>query len=90
MADYYYNKEDYSRAIDIYEEAIKMNQDSKFLDNILYGYGRCLVKMKRLDQALEKFRSLILTYPNSPLAPKAKQIADAIEKKLVGGSAKAE
>ena len=90
MADYYYNKEDYSRAIDIYEEAIKMNQDSKFLDNILYGYGRCLVKMKRLDQALEKFRTLILTYPNSPLAPKAKQIADAIEKKLAGGTAKAE
>ena len=90
MADYYYNKEDYSRAIDIYEEAIKMNQDSKFLDNILYGYGRCLVKMKRLDQALEKFRTLILTYPNSPLAPKAKQIAEAIEKKLAGGTAKAE
>jgi tetratricopeptide (TPR) repeat protein len=89
MADYYYNKEDYSRAIDIYEEAIKMNQDSKFLDNILYGYGRCLVKMKRLDAALEKFRTLMLTYPNSPLAPKAKQIAEAIEKKLTGASASA-
>jgi outer membrane protein assembly factor BamD (BamD/ComL family) len=45
--------------------------------------------MKRLDAALEKFRTLMLTYPNSPLAPKAKQIAEAIEKKLSGASASA-
>ncbi len=70
MADYYYNKEDFARALDIYEEALQQYQDSKFIDVVLYNYGRCLVKMKRLEPALEKFNQLITTYPNSKMVPR--------------------
>ena len=55
MAEYYYSKEDFTRALDLYEEALQQYQDSKFIDVVLYNYGRCLVKMKKLDNAVEKF-----------------------------------
>jgi TolA-binding protein len=81
MADFYYAKEDFGRAVDIYEEALQQYQDSKFLDVVLFNYGKCLVKMKRLPQASEKFNQLISTYPNSKLVPNARKIAEALEKR---------
>ncbi len=86
MAEYYYAKEDYTRAIDIYEEALQQYQDSKFIDVVLYNYGRCLVKMKKLEGALEKFNQLISTYPNSKMVANAQKIAEAIQKRINGGA----
>lgn len=88
MAEYYYSKEDFTRALDLYEEALQQYQDSKFIDVILYNYGRCLVKMKKLDGAVEKFNQLISTYPNSKMVANAQKIVEAIEKrKSAGGTA---
>ena len=88
MAEYYYSKEDFTRALDLYEEALQQYQDSKFIDVILYNYGRCLVKMKKLDGAVEKFNQLISTYPNSKMVANAQKIVEAIEKrKAAGGTA---
>ena len=88
MAEYYYSKEDFTRALDLYEEALQQYQDSKFIDVILYNYGRCLVKMKKLDGAVEKFNQLISTYPNSKMVANAQKIVEAIEKrKGAGGTA---
>lgn len=81
MAEYYYSKEDYNRALDIYEEALQQYQDSKFIDVVLYNYGRCLVKMKKLDEAVGKFNQLISTYPNSKMVANAQKIVEAIEKR---------
>jgi TolA-binding protein len=81
MAEYYYSKEDYNRAMDIYEEALQQYQDSKFIDVVLYNYGRCLVKMKRLDAAVERFNQLITTYPNSKMVANAQKLVDAIQKR---------
>ena len=81
MAEYYYSKEDFTRALDIYEEALQQYQDSKFIDVVLYNYGRCLVKMKKLDGAVEKFNQLISTYPNSKMVANAQKIVEAIEKR---------
>lgn len=86
MAEYYYTKEDYSRAVDLYEEALQQYQDSKFIDVVLYNYGRCLVKMKKLENALEKFNQLISAYPNSKMVGNAQKIVDAIQKRLGGGA----
>ena len=87
MAEYYYSKEDFTRAIDIYEEALQQYQDSKFLDVVLYNYGRCLVKMKKLEEALGKFNQLISTYPNSKMVGNAQKIVEAIQKRIGGGAA---
>jgi TolA-binding protein len=81
MAEYYYSKEDFARAMDIYEEALQQYQDSKFIDLVLYNYGRCLVKMKRLDSAVERFNQLITTYPNSKMVANAQKLVDAIQKR---------
>jgi TolA-binding protein len=89
MAEYYYSKEDYTRAIDIYEEALQQYQDSKFIDVVLYNYGRCLVKMKKLEDAVGKFNQLITTYPNSKMVGNAQKIVEAIQKRLGGGAAPA-
>lgn len=88
MAEYYYSKEDFTRALDLYEEALQQYQDSKFIDVVLYNYGRCLVKMKKLDDAVGKFNQLITTYPNSKMVANAQKIVEAIEKrKAAGGGA---
>ena len=87
MAEYYYSKEDFTRALDLYEEALQQYQDSKFIDVILYNYGRCLVKMKKLDGAVEKFNQLISTYPNSKMVANAQKIVEAIEKRKGAGTA---
>ncbi|NDD39554.1 MAG: outer membrane protein assembly factor BamD [Verrucomicrobia bacterium] len=88
MAEYYYSKEDFTRALDLYEEALQQYQDSKFIDVVLYNYGRCLVKMKKLDNAVEKFNQLISTYPNSKMVANAQKIVEAIEKrKAAAGTA---
>jgi TolA-binding protein len=86
MAEYYYSKEDFTRAIDIYEEALQQYQDSKFIDLVLYNYGRCLVKMKRLDAAVERFNQLITTYPNSKMVTNAQKLVDAIQKRNAAGT----
>ena len=86
MAEYYYSKEDFTRALDLYEEALQQYQDSKFIDVVLYNYGRCLVKMKKLDSALEKFNQLISTYPNSKMVGNAQKIVEAIQKRAGGGA----
>lgn len=87
MAEYYYSKEDFTRALDLYEEALQQYQDSKFIDIILYNYGRCLVKMKKLDGAVEKFNQLISTYPNSKMVANAQKIVEAIQKRSAAAGA---
>ena len=86
MAEYYYSKEDFTRALDIYEEALQQYQDSKFIDVVLYNYGRCLVKMKKYDAALEKFNQLISAYPNSKNVANAQKIVEAIQKRTGAGA----
>jgi TolA-binding protein len=81
MAEYYH------RAMDIYEEALQQYQDSKFIDVVLYNYGRCLVKMKRLDAAVERFNQLITTYPNSKMVANAQKLVDAIQKRNASSAA---
>ena len=80
MADYYYEQQDYSRAIDTFETVLESHPDAKFLDVILFNYGRCLYRMDRKPEARRRFDQLIGDFPESPLAPDAKQISDALVK----------
>jgi len=81
MAEYYCSKKNFTRALDLYEEALAKYQDSKFIDIVLYNYGRTLVKMKRLDDAVNKFNQLISNYPNSKMIGNAQKILEVIQKR---------
>jgi TolA-binding protein len=80
MADHYYEQKDYSRAIDTFETVLESHPDARFLDVILFNYGRCLYRMDRRGQARRRFEQLIGDFPESQLAPDAKKIAEALLK----------
>lgn len=80
MANYYYRQKDYTRAIDTFETVLASHPDAKFLDVILFNYGRCLYRMNRRDDARRRFDQLISDYPESPLAVDAKKISEALAK----------
>ena len=80
MAAFYYQKEDYSRAIDVFENVLSDHPDANFLDVILFNYGRCLYKLKRKPEARKRFEQLINDYPESEIASEANKIAEALKK----------
>jgi tetratricopeptide (TPR) repeat protein len=80
MANYYYQQKDYARAVDIFETVLADHPDAKFLDVILFNYGRCLYRMERKADARRQFDQLIAEFPESPLAGDAKNIAEALAK----------
>ena len=78
MANYYYRQKDYARAIDTFETVLANHPDAKFLDVILFNYGRCLYRMNRRDDARRRFDQLIGDYPESALAEDARKISEAL------------
>jgi len=78
MAEHYYEREDYERALDTFENVLDNHPDAKFLDVILFNYGRCLYRMDRKPEARRRFDQLIGDFPESPLATDAKQISDTL------------
>jgi tetratricopeptide (TPR) repeat protein len=80
MANYYYQQKDYGRAVDVFETVLADHPDAKFLDVILFNYGRCLYRMDRKAEAQRQFDQLIADFPESPLASDAKKISEALVK----------
>lgn len=80
MANFYYQKKDYARAIDVFTNVLKEHPDASFLDVILFNYGRCLYRLERKKEAREQFDHLLAEFPSSPLASEARQIGEALEK----------
>jgi TolA-binding protein len=80
MANYYYQQKDFARAIDTFETVLNDHPDAKFLDVILFNYGRCLYRMERKGEAKRRFDQLIGDFPESPLAADAKKISEALSK----------
>ncbi|MFO0870967.1 MAG: tetratricopeptide repeat protein [Pirellulales bacterium] len=80
MANYYYQQKDFARAIDTFETVLNDHPDAKFLDVILFNYGRCLYRMDRKAEARRRFDQLIGDFPESPLAADAKKISEALSK----------
>ena len=80
MANYYYVQKDYARAIDVFETVLRTHPDAKFLDVILFNYGRCLYRLDKKTEARKQFDQMISDFPESPLAPDAKKISEALRK----------
>ena len=80
MANHYYRQKDYSRAVDTFETVLANHPDAKFLDVILFNYGRCLYRMNKRADARSRFDQLIGDYPESALASDARKISEALAK----------
>jgi TolA-binding protein len=80
MAAFYHQKEDYARAVDVFENVLADYPDANFLDVILFNYGRCLYKLDRKPEARKKFQQLIDDYPESEISPEANKIVEALTK----------
>jgi TolA-binding protein len=80
MANHYYRQKDYARAIDTFETVLANHPDAKFLDVILFNYGRCLYRMDKRADARRRFDQLIGDYPESALAADARKISEALAK----------
>ena len=80
MAAFYYQKEDYARAIDVFENVLADYPDANFLDVILFNYGRCLYKLDRKPEARKKFEQLVDDYPESEISAEAHKIVGALNK----------
>jgi len=79
-ANYFYQRQDYQRAIDVFEGVIANHPDANFLDVIHFNYGRCLYRGDRKNAARQQFDLLVADYPESKLAEEAKRISDALVK----------
>jgi len=80
MANFYYKKKDYARAVDVFENVLAEHPDANFLDVILFNYGRCLYRLDKKAEARRQFDDLINNFPDSDLAQEAKRIGDALRK----------
>ncbi len=80
MSAFYYQKEDYARAVDVFENVLSDYPDANFLDVILFNYGRCLYKLGRKSEARKKFEQLISDYPESTISMEANKIVQALTK----------
>ena len=80
MAAFYYQKEDYLRATDVFENVLSDHPDANFLDVILFNYGRCLYKLDRKPEARRRFEQLIHDFPESEIASEAAKIVEALKK----------
>ena len=79
-ANYFYQRQDYQRAIDVFEGVIANHPDANYLDVIYFNYGRCLYRTERKRVARQQFDLLVLEFPESKLASEAKRISDALVK----------
>jgi len=79
-ANYFYQRQDFQRAIDVFEGVIANHPDANYLDVIYFNYGRCLYRTDRKGVARQQFDLLVLEFPESKLATEAKRISDALVK----------
>lgn len=66
-ADKYFEKNDFVRAAQLYEEVIILQKGIKNLENVYYRFAQCQYEMKDYYSAAHYFKSFSESYTNSPL-----------------------
>lgn len=88
IANFYYELDDFPRAIEIYDKALRTYPDARFIDLILLNYGKCLFKMRDYSGAAAKFDLLVQQHPQSEHVEKAKLYADHARQRSARGGAR--
>jgi len=79
LADrYYYDEKDYRKAAKAYSEAIEELDDPDLKLRAQYMYAESLVKLKRLDEAIEAFERLANSGKDSYLVESARRRVQAL------------
>jgi len=62
---------DYRRALDAWQNALRLNRGRDILHRIYYGMGICHEKLNQIDRAVESFSNCFKVLPDGPFSPKA-------------------
>ena len=79
-ANYFYQRQDYQRAIDVFEGVIANHPDANYLDVIYFNYGRCLYRTERKKWLASSSTCLCLSFRRANWPREAKRISDALVK----------
>jgi len=82
LVDYYVETKDYSQANSLLEQVFQDHPDANFLDAMLLKWVLVAYRSGEVAKAYEKCSKLLLEYPESSYATKAKQIMPQIEARL--------
>ena len=82
LVDYYVETKDYSQANSLLEQVFQDHPDANFLDAMLLKWVLVAYRSGEVAKAYEKCSKLLLEYPESTYATKAKQIMPQIEARL--------
>jgi len=82
LVDYYVDTKDYSQANSLLEQVFQDHPDASFLDAMLLKWVLVAYRSGDVAKAYEKCSKLLLEYPESSYATKAKQIMPQIEARL--------
>lgn len=78
-ARYFEGRQMFEQAIAQAEQALNVNPDSAYIDQLLMLAAECEVKRDKIDRALATLHSLVTDYPGSPLIPQVKQRIEKLE-----------
>jgi tetratricopeptide (TPR) repeat protein len=65
IADWYYQAQDYQRAIEVCDKMLRDYLDSDCVDAVLFRYGKCLVMLGDYSGARDRFQQILDEYPES-------------------------
>ncbi len=80
IAEYYENKKDYRKALNIYTEAMVLYPKyKKVLEVAIFRRGLMLLKLKKFEEAIDAFNEFILKFPGSRFVKDAENYIEEAE-----------
>lgn len=73
------DKEDYGQAMQVFEEIVKNYPGSEEASFAEYRIAQIHFRNKSNNQALESYKKIVITYPNSPIAENARAAVTYLE-----------
>jgi tetratricopeptide (TPR) repeat protein len=81
------DRQDYATALELFEEAFRINPSSK---GAVFNTAYCLLRLERLEEALDRFQAYMAMNPGTAKVKKAKLFASQIEEQLLADRARVE
>ena len=87
LVDYHVATRDFVQAVNLLEQTFRDYPDAAFLDSLLLKWMVVAYRMGDLQTSVDRGQRLVLEYPGSPHAAKAKELLPQIEARLKGSGA---